>query len=123
MQLSTALKRALPITVMLCGLAFAEDPQDKAVPHERTSILLTKHENETIENQTVYLNGQAFLHCKFKACTLVIRESIYDLEGCEFNRCNFQFDMMVMWGDTRSHLRDLRALLDMIDKASANSAP
>ena len=36
-------------------------------------MLLTKHEGETFQNQTVYISGQAFIRCKFIACTLVLR--------------------------------------------------
>ena len=36
-------------------------------------MLLTKHEGVTFQNQTVYISGQAFIRCKFVACTLVLR--------------------------------------------------
>ena len=36
-------------------------------------MLLTKHENTTFTNQTVYISGQAFIRCGFVACTLVLR--------------------------------------------------
>ena len=42
-------------------------------------MLLTKHEGETFQNQTVYISGQAFINCTFIACTLILRETIYHL--------------------------------------------
>ena len=35
-------------------------------------MLLTKHENETFLNQTVYTSGQAFVRCNFIACIVII---------------------------------------------------
>ena len=32
-------------------------------------MLLTKHENQTFHNQTIYISGQAFINCTFTACT------------------------------------------------------
>ena len=79
-------------------------------------MLLTKHEGETFQNQTVYISGQAFIRCKFVACTLVLRESVYHLEGCTFERCNWHIDCLLTWGDrSRKMSRELRALIDMID--------
>ena len=55
-------------------------------------MLLTKHEGETFRNQTVYISGQAFIRCNFIACTLILRETLYHLEGCSFERCNWHVD-------------------------------
>lgn len=79
-------------------------------------MLLTKHENETFLNQTVYISGQAFIRCTFTACTLVLRETIYHLEGCTFERCNWHVDNILMWGSPQS-IRDLKALVAMIEQA------
>jgi hypothetical protein len=79
-------------------------------------MLLTKHENETFLNQTVYISGQAFIRCTFTACTLVLRETIYHLEGCSFERCNWHVDNILMWGSPQS-IRDLKALVAMIEQA------
>ena len=43
-------------------------------------MLLTKHEGEAFHNQTVYISGQAFIRCKFIACTLILRETLYHLD-------------------------------------------
>ena len=59
-------------------------------------MLLTKHEGETFTNTTVYISGQAFIRCTFVACTLVLRESVYHLEGCTFERCNWHVDRVLM---------------------------
>ena len=79
-------------------------------------MLLTKHEGETFLNQTVYISGQAFMRCNFVACTLVLRETIYHLEGCTFERCNWHVDWVLMWGSPES-LREIKALVNMIEQA------
>ncbi len=79
-------------------------------------VQLTKHEGETFVNQTVYISGQAFIRCTFSACTLVLRESIYHLEGCTFDRCNWHVDTILMWGNPQS-IRDIKALATMIEAA------
>jgi len=48
-------------------------------------MLLTKHEGETFQNQTVYISGQAFIRCKFVACTLVLRETVYHWKGARLS--------------------------------------
>jgi len=79
-------------------------------------MLLTKHEGETFTNQTVYISGQAFIRCTFVACTLVLRETVYHLEGCSFERCNWHVDWVLMWGSPES-LREIKALVSMIEQA------
>src|SRR5438045_9161528 len=79
-------------------------------------MLLTKHEGETFRNQTVYISGQAFIRCNFIACTLVLRETVYHLEGCSFERCNWHVDWVLMWGSPES-VREIKALVGMIEQA------
>src|SRR5438552_13988953 len=79
-------------------------------------MLLTKHEGETFRNQTVYISGQAFIRCNFVACTLVLRETVYHLEGCTFERCNWHVDWVLMWGSPES-VREIKALVGMIEQA------
>ncbi len=79
-------------------------------------MLLTKHEKEQFLNQTVYISGQAFIGCTFTACTLVLRETPYHLDGCTFERCNWHVDWVLMWGSPES-LREVKALVNMIDQA------
>ena len=79
-------------------------------------MLLTKHEGETFQNQTVYISGQAFVRCQFIACTLVLRETVYHLEGCVFERCNWHVDWVLMWGSPES-VREIKALVGMIEQA------
>ena len=83
-------------------------------------MLLTKHENVTFTNQTVYISGQAFIRCNFVACTLVLRETVYHLEGCTFERCNWHVDWVLMWGSPES-LREIKALVSMIEQSQANA--
>jgi hypothetical protein len=83
-------------------------------------MLLTKHEGETFTNQTVYISGQAFIRCNFVACTLVLRETVYHLEGCTFERCNWHVDWVLMWGSPES-LREIKALVSMIEQAQQQS--
>src|ERR1700683_4246440 len=79
-------------------------------------MLLTKHEGETFINQTVYISGQAFIRCNFTACTLVLRETLYHLDGCTFERCNWHVDWVLMWGSPES-LREIKALVGLIEQA------
>lgn len=85
-------------------------------------MLLTKHEGETFLNQTVYISGQAFIRCSFVACTLVLRETVYHLEGCTFERCNWHVDWVLMWGSPES-LREIKALVSMIEQAQQQQLP
>jgi hypothetical protein len=77
-------------------------------------MLLTKHEGVLFQNQTVYLSGQAFIRCTFTACTMVLRETVYYLEGCTFDRCNWHVDRVLMWGSPES-LQEIKALVAMIE--------
>src|SRR5947207_813215 len=85
-------------------------------------MLLTKHEGETFRNQTVYISGQAFIRCKFVACTLILRETTYHLEGCSFERCNWHVDWVLMWGSPES-LREIKSLVAMIERAQEQQLP
>ncbi len=85
-------------------------------------MLLTKHENETFLNQTVYISGQAFVKCSFIACTLVLRETVYHLEGCTFERCNWHVDWVLMWGSPES-VREIKALVNLIETAQQKQLP
>ena len=84
-------------------------------------MLLTKHEGETFQNQTVYISGQAFINCTFTACTLILRETIYHLQNCTFERCNWHVDWVLLWGSPES-LREIKALVTMIEKAQEQHA-
>jgi thiaminase len=79
-------------------------------------MLLTKHENQTFVNQTVYISGQAFIGCTFTACTLILRETVYHLQNCTFERCNWHVDWVLMWGSPES-LREIKALVSLIEQA------
>ena len=85
-------------------------------------MLLTKHEGETFRNQTVYISGQAFIRCNFVACTLILRETLYHLEGCSFERCNWHVDWVLMWGSPES-IREIKSLVNMIEHAQQQAGP
>jgi hypothetical protein len=78
-------------------------------------MLLTKHENQTFSNQTVYISGQAFIRCNFVACTLVLRETIYHLQDCSFDRCNWHVDCVLLWGSAES-IRELKAVVNLLEQ-------
>lgn len=84
-------------------------------------MLLTKHEDQTFTNQTIYISGQAFIRCKFLGCTLVLKQAVYHMEGCHFERCNWHLDWILMWGAPES-IREIKALVDMIDQAQQKQA-
>src|SRR3954467_8386830 len=90
--------------------------------YQETRMLLTKHEGETFRNQTIYISGQAFIRCTFTACTLVLRETVYHLEGCSFERCNWHVDWVLMWGSPES-VREIKALVSMIEQAQQQNPP
>src|SRR5215204_5235048 len=77
-------------------------------------MLLTKHEGVTFENETVYISGQAFLRCSFVGCTLVLRETVYHMDGCSFDRCNWHVDTLLLWGSAQgvAALKDLVSLIE-----------
>lgn len=79
-------------------------------------MLLTKHEGVKFQNQTIYISGQAFMNCTFTDCTLVLRETIYYLKDCTFDRCNWHVDCVLMWGSPES-IQQLKSLCDRIEKA------
>ena len=83
-------------------------------------MLLTKHEGQEFRNQTIYISGQAFIRCQFIGCTLVLRETVYHLEGCTFERCNWHVDWVLLWGSPES-LREIKALVTMIEQAQQQS--
>jgi len=85
-------------------------------------MLLTKHEGETFKNQTLYISGQAFVRCTFINCVLVLRETIYHLEGCTFDRCNWHIDWILLWGSPES-IREIKSLVAMIEKAQTQYLP
>ena len=70
-------------------------------------MLLTKHENQTFQNQTIYLSGQAFIGCTFQQCTLILRETVYHIDRCTFERCNWHIDRVLMWGNEEA-IKELR---------------
>lgn len=79
-------------------------------------MLLTKHDNATFTNQTVYISGQAFIRCNFVACTLVLRgETVYHLEECSFDRCNWHLDTVMLWGSADS-VRQVKAIVTLLEQ-------
>jgi hypothetical protein len=78
-------------------------------------MFLTKFDGVTFQNQTVYISGQAFVRCRFVACVLVLREAVYHMEGCTFERCNWHIDRMLLWGQPDS-LRELKALINLVEQ-------
>ena len=82
-------------------------------------MLLTKHEGATFTNETVYISGQAFVRCSFIACTLVLRESVYYMESCSFDRCNWHIDAVLPWG-SREALAAVQVIIDLVRQGQAN---
>ena len=83
-------------------------------------MLLTKHDNVTFTNQTVYISGQAFIRCNFVACTLVLRgETVYHLEECSFDRCNWHIDTVMLWGSADS-VRQVKAIVTLLEQGLQN---
>src|SRR5437763_1648694 len=64
----------------------------------------------------------SFVRCNFIACTLVLRETVYHLEGCTFERCNWHVDWVLMWGSPES-IREIKALVGLIEQAQQQQLP
>src|SRR5207237_541239 len=74
----------------------------------------------TFTNQTVYISGQAFIRCNFVACTLVLRgETVYHLEECTFDRCNWHLDCVMLWGSAES-VRQVKAIVGLLEQGLQN---
>ena len=82
-------------------------------------MLLTKHEGESFTNQTVYISGQAFVRCTFVACTLVLRETVYYMEGCSFDRCNWHLDCVLPWGNPEA-LSAVQVVINLVRQGQEN---
>lgn len=85
-------------------------------------MLLTKHEGETFQNQTLYISGQAFVRCNFAACTLVLRETVYYMEGCSFDRCNWHLDCVLPWGSPEA-LNAVQVVISLVRQGQENLPP
>ena len=83
---------------------------------------MNRNENKTFENDTIYISGQAFVNCKFVACTLILRETIYHLDQCSFERCNWHVDWVLMWGSPES-IREIKALVSLMEQAQQQQLP
>jgi hypothetical protein len=80
---------------------------------------ITKHEGENFQNETVYISGQAFVRCNFVACTLVLRETVYYMEACTFDRCNWQLDCLLPWGSSDA-LNAVQVVVDLVRQGQQN---
>lgn len=85
-------------------------------------MLLTTHEGKTFTGQTVYISGQAFVRCHFVNCTLLLRETIYHLDSCTFDRCNWHIDWILLWGSPES-LKEIKALVTMLEQFQMQQLP
>lgn len=77
------------------------------------------HRNLQFERQTLYITGNSYLNCRFRFCTLVVRElpSGAAFENCRFESCIWELSMNV---------RDRQAwqiFLDQIAPAIMQSLP
>jgi hypothetical protein len=62
------------------------------------------------------------VRCNFIACTLILRETVYHLEGCTFERCNWHVDWVLMWGSPES-IREIKGLVSLIEEAQQRQLP
>jgi hypothetical protein len=79
-------------------------------------MLLTKHDGQTFQNQAIYLSGQAFINCTFQQCTLILRDTVYHIDRCTFERCNWHIDKLLMWGNAEG-IAELKTLTTMMETA------
>jgi len=51
------------------------------------------YKNQTLENQTLILDGNEFHHCEIKNCTLVFKaHEMVKLEHCRIGGCTWEFE-------------------------------
>jgi hypothetical protein len=58
-------------------------------------VHLILHRDVVYEDDTVYLNGQAYENCRFAKCTLVIRDGPLNLSSCSFEDCVWHIDTLL----------------------------
>ena len=46
----------------------------------------------------------------------MLRETLYHLDKCSFERCNWHVDWVFMWGSPES-IREIKSLVSMIESA------
>jgi hypothetical protein len=51
----------------------------------------------------------------------VLRETVYYLEGCTFDRCNWHVDRVLLWGSPES-VQEVKALVNMIEAVQQQAA-
>ena len=82
---------------------------------------MTEHRDEEFTERTLVLDGQAFINCDFKQCTLIYEGGGYPvIEGCKFNACRFYFDGPA--GRTLALLANMMSggLADVVEKIFAD---
>ncbi len=86
---------------------------------------LVLHENTQFSSQAIHLAGNAFKHCIFDRCTLVMTNAPAHFEGCQFNACNWRIEFDVMHGDpnTTQTLKNLLAMISNPPTAAPAGAP
>ncbi|HRV82439.1 MAG: hypothetical protein H6830_11060 [Planctomycetes bacterium] len=94
----------------------AEQPQAPRQPQ------LVLHEGLKFSSQTIHLAGNAFKHCQFERCTLVMTNTPAHFEGCQFSGCNWRLEFDLLHGDPGT-LQTLRNLLQLVAGASGQAAP
>ena len=52
---------------------------------------------------------------------LVLRETVYHLEECSFDRCNWHVDCVLMWGSPQS-LQEIKAVVTLIEQGQKQLA-
>lgn len=80
---------------------------------QQQQLQLVLHEGLQFSSQTLHLAGNAFKHCKFDRCTLVITNAPAHFDGCQFSACNWRIEFDVLHGDPGT-VQTLQNLLKMI---------
>lgn len=60
---------------------------------------VTRHRSLRFANETIYLTGQAFYHCHFFQCTLVLCDGWFLFDSCTFEHCNWHINQLLPWND------------------------
>jgi hypothetical protein len=87
-----------------------------------TKPQLVLHENTKFSSPAIHLAGNAFKHCIFDRCTLVMTNAPAHFEGCQFTACNWRIEFDVLHGDPNT-AQTLKNLLAMISNPANGAAP
>jgi len=62
--------------------------------HGDSVVSLLLHEGKVFEDQVVFLAGHSYKNCTFRRCTLSIKSHFFLVDGCTFEGCVWDLDLV-----------------------------